>query len=121
LADQPQVTVEEWQRRFGHYLHSTERFVRNQGTSIAYFVTHFDSFKDGPILETDRLGAGEDFSARRRRRNKEALNAVFGPEPQTPPPSSDDVIDVTPEVGIAQNESQKLLVAFRSPLKYLAR
>ena len=58
LAEQPHVGSEEWQLRFGAYLDSTERFTRAQGGSLAYFVTHFDVFTNGPILEVKKAGGG---------------------------------------------------------------
>jgi hypothetical protein len=84
LADQPRVQLVEWQRRFMNYLESTEVFTRNQGGSLAYFVTHFDVFHAGPVVY--RVGAGgldgkpsgcnESFDERKRRQSAEAIGAA---------------------------------------------
>jgi hypothetical protein len=86
LAEQPHVVSEEWQRRFWAYLGSTEKFIRTQGGSLAYFVTRFDVFRDGPVLDgtmtggTDgkRVGKFESFEERRRRESAEAIAAFRG-------------------------------------------
>jgi len=50
LKEQPGILLSEWERRFGNYLDSTERFIKGRGCGLAYFVTNFDAFRDGPIL-----------------------------------------------------------------------
>ena len=55
------LTPSELQRRWTHYLSSTEPFTVKQGGSLAYFCVHFDSFMAGPILE--RTGGKPDASA----------------------------------------------------------
>jgi hypothetical protein len=51
LGKNKTLTLEELQRRWTHYLGSTELFTVKQGGSLAYFCTHFDSFMAGPILK----------------------------------------------------------------------
>jgi hypothetical protein len=63
LMDQARVELPEWERRFSNYLDSTEGFIRKQGHALSYFVTHFDTFKDGPILEKGGVnGVGKNSS-----------------------------------------------------------
>jgi hypothetical protein len=77
LAAQPQVTLEEFERRFGNYMQSTEQFTRSHGDSLAYFVAAFDRFLDGPVLERafagGKNGHYESFDERRKRKSMEAI------------------------------------------------
>lgn len=43
--------LEELERRWTHYLSSTEAFTVKQGDSLAYFCSKFDAFISGPITE----------------------------------------------------------------------
>jgi hypothetical protein len=81
LRLQPQLTLEEFQRRFGNYLQSTEPFTRSHGDSLAYFVAAFDRFLDGPVLERAFAGGNngnESFDERRKRESLEAICDVGG-------------------------------------------
>lgn len=51
LRRAPHVTPEEWQTRLANYFDSTEAFTLKQGGSLSYFVSRFDTFAAGPILE----------------------------------------------------------------------
>ncbi len=51
LKRNPSITLEEWQRRYGHFMASTDAFYRQQKGSLLYFAANFDRFIDGPILE----------------------------------------------------------------------
>jgi hypothetical protein len=75
LAEQPHITPEEWERRCRNYLDSTERFIRSQGGSLAYFANHFDSFANGPILEKVPVGGS---SGKGVRSNSAAVQAATG-------------------------------------------
>ena len=82
LADQPQVALEQFQHRFDSYLQSTERFTRNQGGSLAYFIAKFDAFAAGPILDRTFTGGSdgghESFDERGRRKSAEAISGIRG-------------------------------------------
>jgi hypothetical protein len=56
LDKQPRVTLEEFQRRFGNFLRSTEHFTLSHGDSLAYFVTAFDRFLNGPLIDSSTGG-----------------------------------------------------------------
>jgi hypothetical protein len=75
LAEQPHITLEEWERRYRNYLDSTDRFIRSQGGSLAYFANHFDSFANGPIFEKVPIGG---FSGKGIRNNSAAVQADTG-------------------------------------------
>jgi uncharacterized protein YdaU (DUF1376 family) len=60
LKGHPQVTLDEWQRRYRNFLASTDRFYQSQHGSLVIFVGHFDSFIDGPILERKSSNAKPD-------------------------------------------------------------
>jgi hypothetical protein len=81
LAANPTMAAEEFQRRFGNYLQSSEQFTRSHGDSLAYFLTEFDRFIDGPVLERAQFGGSianyESFEERRRRESTEALDRVL--------------------------------------------
>lgn len=51
LKEQSRITLPEWNRRFTNYLASNEAFIQKQGHALGYFTSHFDAFRDGPILE----------------------------------------------------------------------
>jgi hypothetical protein len=50
LKDQPQIASDEFQRRYSNFLDSTDHYFRQQGGSLAFFVSRFDAFRDGPLL-----------------------------------------------------------------------
>jgi len=83
LKDQPHVTSDELRRRYGHFLDSTDHYFRQQGGSLAFFLSNFDKFLSGPILSKGAMEVGngqtnkfESFSERRRRENAEAFREV---------------------------------------------
>jgi hypothetical protein len=45
------VTLDVWQIHVLNFFNSTEAFTLKQGGSLAYFVSRFDTFSSGPILE----------------------------------------------------------------------
>jgi len=45
------VTLEVWQIHVLNFFDSTEGFTLKQGGSLAYFISRFDTFSAGPILE----------------------------------------------------------------------
>jgi hypothetical protein len=45
------VTLEVWQTHILNFFDSTEAFTVKQGGSLAYFISRFDTFSSGPILE----------------------------------------------------------------------
>jgi hypothetical protein len=45
------VNLEVWQTHVLNFFDSTEAFTAKQGGSLAYFVSRFDTFASGPILE----------------------------------------------------------------------
>jgi hypothetical protein len=49
LSAHSHVTSPEFQRRWQHYLDSTEAFTAKQGWSLAYFCGKFDAFLKGPL------------------------------------------------------------------------
>lgn len=49
------LTPAELERRWEHYLASTESFTVKQGGSLAYFCSKFDAFISGPIMEKGKL------------------------------------------------------------------
>jgi hypothetical protein len=51
LRRAPHVTAETWQVHILHFFDSTEPFTVKQGGSLSYFVSRFDTFESGPILE----------------------------------------------------------------------
>jgi hypothetical protein len=44
LAKHPQITQDEWQRRYENFLASGDQFHLKQGGSLLYFVGNFDQF-----------------------------------------------------------------------------
>jgi hypothetical protein len=50
------LTVEEFTRRWEHYVASTEVFTVKQGLGLGYFCDHFDQFKNGPLEEEVKHG-----------------------------------------------------------------
>jgi hypothetical protein len=51
LEDHPAIRAEEIARRFGHLLASTNHYHREKHGSLAYLLSNFDVFADGPIYE----------------------------------------------------------------------
>jgi hypothetical protein len=52
------VTLDSWQTHILNFFDSTEAFTRKQGGSLAYFVSRFDTFSCGPILERNEKLTG---------------------------------------------------------------
>jgi hypothetical protein len=44
--------LDELKRRWMHYVSSLQPFIRDQGDSLAFFCSRFDSFIDGPLFAT---------------------------------------------------------------------
>jgi hypothetical protein len=70
LLRAPHVTLDVWQTYISRFFDSTEAFTVKQGGSLAYFVSRFDTFASGPILEKQSVGgtngrklAGDDLTA----------------------------------------------------------
>lgn len=71
------VTLEIWQAHVLNFFDSTEAFTLKKGGSLAYFISQFDSFSSGPILEGGSSnGKQESFEERRQRKSAEALGEV---------------------------------------------
>jgi hypothetical protein len=51
LRRAPHVTLEAWTAHLNAYFDSTEQFTLKQGGSLSYFVSRFDTFSNGPILQ----------------------------------------------------------------------
>ncbi len=51
LRRAPHITLELWTAHLNAYFDSTEAFTVKQGGSLSYFVSKFDAFTSGPILE----------------------------------------------------------------------
>lgn len=51
LREHTQLALEEWKRRYLAFLASTVPFYRQQHGDLKFFVSKFDSFIDGPIVE----------------------------------------------------------------------
>jgi hypothetical protein len=58
------LNLAELERRWNHYLASTEPFTAKQGDSLAYFSSRLDSFIDGPLF--DRVNGGNNGNGNRR-------------------------------------------------------
>jgi hypothetical protein len=56
LRRAPHITLDVWETNVLNYFDSTEAFTLKQGGSLAYFVSRFDTFSDGPILAVPRKG-----------------------------------------------------------------
>jgi uncharacterized protein YdaU (DUF1376 family) len=56
LRRAPHVTLDVWQAHISSFFDSTEAFTVKQGGSLAYFVSRFDTFSSGPILEKHSAG-----------------------------------------------------------------
>ena len=79
LRRAPHVTAAEWQERLSNYFDSTEKFTAKQGGSLSYFVSKFDTFRDGPILEKGNANGNlVSFAEQRSVKTATALNRVFG-------------------------------------------
>ena len=68
LRRAPHVTLEVWQAHILNFFDSTEVFTAKQGGSLSYFVSKFDAFASGPILEGGTHGkskklTGDDLTA----------------------------------------------------------
>jgi hypothetical protein len=50
------VTLGVWQIHVLNFFNSTEAFTLKQGGSLAYFISRFDTFASGPILEKSSTG-----------------------------------------------------------------
>jgi hypothetical protein len=78
LRRAPHVTLEIWQTHILNFFHSTEAFTVKQGGSLAYFVSRFDTFSSGPILEGGSNGKVTSFSERRSQKSATAISTVLG-------------------------------------------
>jgi hypothetical protein len=79
LRRAPHITVEVWQAHTLNFFDSTEAFTVKQGGSLAYFISRFDTFGSGPILEKPvggTNGKSESFAERNIRRAQEELSEV---------------------------------------------
>ena len=72
------VTLEIWQAHIQNFFDSTEAFTVKQGGSLAYFISRFDTFSSGPILEGGSNGKVTSFSERRSQKSASAISAVLG-------------------------------------------
>jgi hypothetical protein len=63
LRRAPHVTLELWQAHVLNFFDSTEAFTLKQGGSLAYFVSRFDTFSTGPILEGGNNGIRNNAAA----------------------------------------------------------
>jgi len=79
LRRAPHVTIEVWQAHILNFFDSTEAFTVKQGGSLAYFVSRFDTFSSGPILEGGSNNAKlTTIAEKRSQQTANALNRVFG-------------------------------------------
>jgi hypothetical protein len=71
LRRAPHVTPELWQFHILNFFDSTEAFTVKQGGGLAYFISRFDTFSSGPILEGatngNRKPTGSDLALRNAR------------------------------------------------------
>lgn len=71
LRRAPYVTLEVWQNHVLNFFDSTEAFTVKQGGGLAYFISRFDTFSSGPILEGgtngNRKPTGSDLALRNAR------------------------------------------------------
>jgi hypothetical protein len=58
LRRAPHVTLEIWTDHLNAYFDSTEQFTVKQGGNLAYFLSRFDTFSKGPILQQGGTNAG---------------------------------------------------------------
>jgi hypothetical protein len=56
LRRAPYVTPDIWQAHIASFFDSTEGFTVKQGGSLSYFISRFDTFSAGPILEKQSAG-----------------------------------------------------------------
>jgi uncharacterized protein YdaU (DUF1376 family) len=77
LRRAPHVTLEVWQAHTSNFFESTEAFTVKQGGSLSYFVSRFDSFLSGPILEGGSNGKVTSFSERRSQKAATAITTVL--------------------------------------------
>lgn len=67
LGRNSDLQLDELKRRWTHYVSSPQQFIRDQGESLAFFCSRFDSFIDGPLPAAP--GRGGKTSADERDRN----------------------------------------------------
>jgi hypothetical protein len=72
------ITLEIWQAHIRDFFDSTEAFTVKQGGGLAYFVSRFDTFSSGPILEGGSNGKVTSFSERRSQKAATAISTVLG-------------------------------------------
>jgi len=77
LRRAPHVTLDVWQAHVLNFFDSTEAFTVKQGGSLAYFISRFDTFSVGPILEGGSNGKVTSFSERRSQKAATAINTVL--------------------------------------------
>jgi hypothetical protein len=78
LRRAPHVTKDVWQVHVLNFFDSTEVFTVKQGGSLSYFISRFDTFASGPILEGGINGKFISTAERRSQQTANALNRVFG-------------------------------------------
>jgi len=78
LRRAPHVTLEVWQTHLMNFFNSTEPFTVKQGGSLAYFLSRFDTFSSGPILEGGSNEKVNSFSERRSQKAAAAISTVLG-------------------------------------------
>ena len=69
LRNNREVTTDEFKRRWANFLTSTQKFFQEQGDSLGFFCSRFDSFIDGPLLERSNLKGGTGHAASIDERN----------------------------------------------------
>ena len=90
LRRAPHVTPEIWQTHVLNFFDSTEAFTLKQGGSLAYFVSRFDTFSSGPILEKQSVGGSNEsvrtFADIRSQKSAAAITRILGkPKPLVGP------------------------------------
>jgi uncharacterized protein YdaU (DUF1376 family) len=75
------VTQDVWQTHVLNFFDSTEGFTAKQGGSLAYFISRFDTFSSGPILEKSvgaTNGNVRTFADIRSEKSAAAITRVLG-------------------------------------------
>jgi hypothetical protein len=78
----PDVTLDDFQRRYAIFLGSTDPFHQKQFGSLKYFCAHYDSFLKAVSDEPAR--PRESYAEERRAKNKEVINKALGRSPAQP-------------------------------------
>jgi hypothetical protein len=69
LSRNPELSFDEWKRRWKHFLSSSDSFICGQGHSLAFFCNNFDRFIDGPLLAAPAGGKQHGDSGGYRKSN----------------------------------------------------